>query len=87
MMKNLNKRITKTVADVHFLPFKGNSFDLNAMPNVLHYLDSPATVLTEIEGCVLKDKAFFINYFLFVIGKTRSEIFWKLWFHPPLYKR
>jgi len=58
MMKNLDKRISKIVADAHFLPFKENIFDLIVMRNVLHYLNDPKAVFAEIKRCLFRGGGF-----------------------------
>lgn len=53
MMSRINNDdITKIVADAHDLPFNNKEFNLIYMRNVLHYLDEPKKVFSEIRRCL-----------------------------------
>jgi len=47
-----HNKITPIVANAHDLPFEENSFDLIYMRNVIHYLDNPKKVFSEIHRCL-----------------------------------
>ncbi|MBT5096480.1 MAG: class I SAM-dependent methyltransferase [Candidatus Marinimicrobia bacterium] len=56
MINKINhNKITPIVGNAHDLPFEDNTFDLIYMRNVIHYLDDPKKVFSEIYRC-LKSK-------------------------------
>jgi len=61
MMSSIqHPRIETHVGDAHCLKFSDNYFDLIYMRNVLHYLDNPQRVVSQIERCLDN-----YGYFLF----------------------
>ena len=47
-----NDKITPIVANAHDLPFEENTFELIYMRNVIHYLEKPEKVFSEIHRCL-----------------------------------
>lgn len=55
-----NPKIVASVGDAHNLKFESNTFDLIYMRNVIHYIDHPKKVFSEINRCLKLG-----GYFLF----------------------
>ena len=53
--------VTPIVANAHNLPFEDGSFELIYMRNVIHYIDNPQKVFSEIYRCLKKGGQFLFS--------------------------
>ena len=62
MIDKINNPLISTyVGDAHKLDFKENSFDLIYMRNVIHYIESPLIVFSNIYKCLKPKGTFYFH--------------------------
>ncbi|MBC8213142.1 MAG: methyltransferase domain-containing protein [Candidatus Marinimicrobia bacterium] len=71
-----NPQINTKVADAHSLPFGTTSHDLIYMRNVLHYLESPIKVISEINRCLENNGYFLFSQVIPFSDKISKEYDW-----------
>ena len=68
-----NDKITPIVANAHDLPFEENTFELIYMRNVIHYLEKPEKVFSEIYRCLKPNGTYLFSQVVPPDGNISSE--------------
>ena len=71
-----NDKITPIVANAHDLPFEENTFELIYMRNVIHYLEKPEKVFSEIHRCLKPNGTYLFSQVVPPDDNISSEYDW-----------